>query len=80
MAITVYCNVIAVSLGFRFGEVQPTEEMVRYFGPIGDQVGFILLLFIFKKLIERNILGALFLGGAVVATGTVGAVGTLIVG
>jgi len=80
VAITVYFNVIAVHLGFQFGEVQPAEGMIRYFGPIGDQVGFILLLFIYKQLIGGNVLGALFLGGAVVATGTVGAIGTLIVG
>lgn len=80
MAITVYFNVIAVRLGFQFGEVQPAEGMIRYFGPVGDSVGFILLLFIYKQLIGGNLLGALFLCGAVVATGTVGAIGTLVVG
>lgn len=71
-AIIIYLNVILLPKGFVLGEVQATKEIIRYFGPLGDQVGFIILFFIYSQLISCNFLKTLFFWGAIVATGTVG--------
>jgi hypothetical protein len=80
IAATVYLNPWLLRYGISLGEVQVQEEMVRYFGPLGDQVGFMLLYFIFKQLIVHNFLGLAVLGGALVLTGTRGALVALAIG
>jgi len=70
IALTIYINFILYPLGLNLGEVMSSEGMTRYFGPIGDQVSFILIFFIFKKLIDRKWIGAAIFAGALLATGT----------
>lgn len=78
---TLYLSMILyVFWEIKFGEVQDSGSLVRYFGPIGDQIGFIVSLFCFKELVAgRMILAALF-GFAVFATVTRGAIIALAVG
>ncbi len=80
IALTVYLSLIFFGFGTILGEVQTSEGINRYFGFIGDQVGFIILFFIFNKLIDRSWIGALFFAGALLATGTRGAFVALVVG
>jgi len=80
VASTVYLSFVVFGIGMELGEVQSSEEIVRYFGFIGDQVGFIILFFIFKKIIDRSWIGTVFLAGALFATGTRGAFVALSVG
>jgi hypothetical protein len=80
IALTVYLSVILFQFRIQFGEVQESNEIIRYFGPIGDQTAFILLLFLFKKLMEGNWIGASFIMGAILATGTRGAFLALLLG
>ena len=82
IAATIYLNIVLLStdIDVKFGEVQVTEETIRYFGPLGDQIGFILLFFIYKTFIDKNLPGTLFFTGALFATGTRGAVIALTVG
>lgn len=81
IGLSVYASIVLyLFTGINFGEVQDTEGMVRYFGPIGDQIGFIIALFCIKELVEGNIFRALFYSGAILATGTRSAFITLLVG
>ncbi len=81
VAATVYLGFLFFAAGITFGEViQYTEGGVRYFGPLGDQVGFVLLFFIYKTFLDRHIIGLLFLTGALLASGTRGAIVSLLIG
>lgn len=80
VAASIYLNVLGLFFDVTIGEVQITEAGVRYFGPLGDQIGFILLFFIYQKGLEGRWIPALFLTGALFATGTRGSVIALIVG
>jgi hypothetical protein len=80
IAATVYMNLWLLPLGIPLGEVQAQEEMVRYFGPLGDQVALVLLYFVFKQLMVRNLLAAAVLAGALLLTGTRGALVAFAVG
>ncbi len=80
IAASIYFTLVLRPIGFQLGEVQATETTVRYFGPLGDQVGFILLFGFFKEFLAHKVLGTLFFGGALVATGTAGALVALGVG
>ncbi len=80
IAATLYLNIWLLQMGLHFGEVQVHEDMVRYFGPLGDQVGFVLLYFVFKALMRQKLLEAVSLGIAVVLTGTRGTLIALAVG
>ena len=77
---TIYLNIWLLQMGKSLGEVQVQESMIRYFGPLGDQVGFILSYFIFKALIGQKLWEALFFSVGLVLTGTRGALVTLLVG
>lgn len=70
IASSIYINILLFPYEFKVGEVQVTEESIRYFGLIGDQVGFILLFFLLWELLKRQWLSALVFGGAIIATGT----------
>jgi hypothetical protein len=59
-------------VGIEFGEVS-TDQSIRTFGIFGDQIGFILPLFLFKELLNRRIIRCSFFGIAIVLTGTRGA-------
>ena len=77
---TVVSNIWLLQIGRPLGEVQVHEGMVRYFGPLGDQVGFVLLYFVFKALMYQKLWEAICFVVGVVLTGTRGALGALLVG
>jgi hypothetical protein len=80
ICLSVYASIFLYLLvGIHFGEVQDTGGMVRYFGPLGDQVGFIIVLFCIRELIAGRMLHVAFYGGAIFATGTRGALLALVV-
>lgn len=79
-ALLIYMNIFLLPYGFSFGEVQVTEGSARYFGLFGDQVGFILLFFFLWELLKKRWLAAIVFGGAIIATGTRGALITTAVG
>jgi O-antigen ligase len=81
VTLSVYLSIaLYLTIGFQFGEVQDTQGLTRYFGPLGDQVGFIIALFCFRELLVGRALLAIFHGAAIFATGTRGALLTLFVG
>jgi hypothetical protein len=77
---SIYLDFVLFLVGSPLGEVIVSEDIVRYFGPIGDQVGFILIFFIFKSMIDNNLASAIFLSGGLIATGTRGAIFSLAAG
>jgi O-antigen ligase len=66
-----FLNYVGASHGIVIGEVQGIERgEVRYFGPIGDSVGMVLLLGYLASLCFANLAGAvLFLGGILLTAG-----------
>jgi len=66
-----FVNFFGASHGITIGEVQGIERgEVRYFGPVGDSVGFVLLLGYVVCLCFANLTGAgLFLGGILLTAG-----------
>ena len=66
-----FINFFGASHGFVIGEVQGTErEEARYFGPLGDSVGVVLLLGFVVSLCFANVAGIVaFLGGIVLTAG-----------
>lgn len=78
---SVYLSVCLFLIGIRFGEIiQTQQEIIRYFGPIGDQVGFMLLYFVFNALVRQKLLETVALGIPMILTGTRGVLLALIVG
>lgn len=79
---SVYAGLIGYRFGYRIGEIdmESRESFLRYFGPIGDQVGFVLVLFALIALIFRRWPEFGFYIGAIVITGTRGAMLALLVG
>lgn len=68
-------SVIVNLAGFDFGEVQrPDIGGVRYFGPLGDSVGFVLVFFLTHALLHQQWGIAVLHSFAIVLTGTRGAV------
>jgi hypothetical protein len=52
---SVYVSAVAPLLGFSFGEtLDYGSRLERYFGPLGDQVGYIALLGVFLALSRRS--------------------------
>lgn len=74
IAISVYLGAALFAVGIEFGEVLMYDgEVTRSFGPLGDQVAFILALFVIRAFMRANwYLFALHLG-AMVLTATRGA-------
>jgi O-antigen ligase len=66
--------------GEQLGEIQSNQNGVRYFGLIGDQLGFIGLIFIFISLMVGSKINAVIWGITVIATGTRGAIISLVMG
>lgn len=66
-----FINFFGASHGLIIGEVQGLERgEVRYFGPVGDSVGFVLLLGYVTSLCFANVIGAgAFLGGILLTAG-----------
>lgn len=78
IATSIYLALGLHFFGFAFGEVQVFKDgEIRVFGPLGDQVGFILTLFVIRSLVHRNwVLCGLHMG-ALFLTATRGALITL---
>ena len=74
LAFIQFVNAFGVSHGITIGEVQGLERgEARYFGPIGDSIGIVLLLGYLFALCAASLTGAaLFLGG-ILLTGGLGA-------
>lgn len=71
---SVYASLLLHQIGISFGEVLVyQEEGFRVFGPLGDQVGFLIVLFVYRNLIRRNWTMVAFHLGGLVLTGTRGA-------
>ena len=66
-----FVNFFGASHGIIIGEVQGIERgELRYFGPVGDSVGFVLLLGYVVSLCFANVIGAgVFLGGILLTAG-----------
>jgi O-Antigen ligase len=66
-----FINFAGLDSGLVIGEVQGVErDAVRVFGPVGDSVGFVLLLGYLYWLCRENIIGvAAFVGGIVLTAG-----------
>jgi O-antigen ligase len=75
-----FVNCFGASHGFVIGEVQGLERgEARYFGPIGDSVGMVLLLGYLAALCFSSVIGAaLFLGGILLTAGLGAVVATCI--
>lgn len=77
---SVLVDVILQPLGLALGEVQAGELTTRYLGPVGDSVSFILPLFLFTSFLAGRPAEAAFIGLAMLATGTRGALLTVAIG
>jgi len=76
MAVPIFVGILFLGSGLDVGEVHGA----RTFGFVGDQVGFLLVLYVLWHLIARNYLRAFFFALAILATGTRGALIALVVG
>lgn len=66
--------------GISFGEIVDSQGQLRAFGPLGDQVGFVIILFALRALQRRDWVALAFHTTAIVLTGTRGALLALVVG
>jgi len=66
--------------GIAFGEVVDAYGQFRVFGPLGDQVGFVIVLFALWALLCGRWIQLTFHGGAIMLTSTRGAIVALVVG
>lgn len=70
-----FLNYLGLRLGFAIGEVQGIErEQVRIFGPVGDSVGFVLLLGYLYGLCRANLLVTAAFAGGILLTAGLGAI------
>lgn len=70
-----FFNFIGASRGFFIGEIQGIERgELRYFGPVGDSVGFVLLLGYVFALCRTNLPFAVAALGAILLTAGVGTI------
>ena len=75
LAVIQFVNFFGASRGFIIGEVQGMERgEVRYFGPVGDSIGFVLLLGYVVALCGARPVGVLLFAGGIVLTAGLGAV------
>lgn len=81
ISLSVYASFLLGFVGIRFGDVQgATLGTIRAFGPLGDQVGFVILLFVFRALLAKKWPLFAFHLCAMLATGTRGALTAFAVG
>jgi O-antigen ligase len=81
ISVSVYLALILNFLGIEFGEVMhKAVGPGRYFGPLGDQVGFISATAGIIAIVYRRFLESTFHLGAVLATGTRGALIVFLLG
>jgi O-antigen ligase len=74
--------VLYTFFGIQFGDVQYSlsTDSVRFFGVIGDSIGFIVTLFCFQQLITGQLILAFLNASVVVLSATRGAVISLVLG
>jgi|GEM_PF-2906144 len=76
-----FVNLFGAPFGVTIGEVQGMESgRPRYFGPVGDSVGFVLLLGYLQCLYSRRLIGAAVFIGGILLTAGLGATVALIFG
>jgi O-Antigen ligase len=78
-ASSVYLGLALFMVGIEFDQLS-TSKTGRTFGIFGDQVGFILPLFLYKELLGHRVWRASFFGVAILLTGTRGALIALATG
>lgn len=70
-----FINFGGARVGLAIGEVQGIErDMPRVFGPVGDSVGFVLLLGYLYALCRESVIGAAAFAGSILVTAGLGAV------
>jgi O-antigen ligase len=69
-----------LAAGIQFGEIVDAYGQFRSFGPLGDQVGFVIVLFALSSMVRRAWLQFGFHAAALILTGTRGAMLCLAVG
>jgi O-antigen ligase len=80
LAVIQFVNFFGASRGFAIGEVQGAERgELRYFGPVGDSVGFVLLLGYVIALCAARPVPVLLFAGGILLTAGIGAVLGLLV-
>ena len=78
-AATIYLGLILYPLGLKIGEINISEEFIRYQGIIGDSVKLFLLPFIFYEFFcKRYVNVALFLVALMLTGGRIGFIGLLV--
>lgn len=82
VSLSVYACAAGAQVGIRVGEalVGAAGGYGRYFGPVGDQVGFVSLLGVFLAMVYRRWRWCALHAGAVLLTGTRAATVSLLVG
>jgi hypothetical protein len=80
LALIQFVNFFGASRGFAIGEVQGAERgELRYFGPVGDSVGFVLLLGYVAALCAARPVPVLLFAGGILLTAGIGALLGLVV-
>jgi O-antigen ligase/polysaccharide polymerase Wzy-like membrane protein len=69
-----------LAAGIAFGEVVDVYGQFRVFGPLGDQVGFVIVLFALWSLVRGRWIQLTFHAGAIMLTATRGAIIAVVVG
>ena len=77
---SVYASAGLWLLGIEFGEVLDFGDSIRAFGPLGDQVAFVLVLFVLTSVAHGAWLSTAVHAGALLLTATRGALVCLLVG
>ena len=81
MSASIYLSFLAHLAGLSFGErIEYVEGIERYFGPLGDQVAYVVVLGVLFGLLQRRWGRCLFHLTALLLTGTRGALITLAAG
>jgi O-antigen ligase len=80
IALSVYAAVAAQRFGIVLGDVQESEYGLRVFGPLGDMVTYVLLLFLFRELSRGAWARFAFYLPPFLVGGTRGALGALFAG
>lgn len=80
LAVIQFVNFLGASRGFTIGEVQGIERgELRYFGPVGDSIGFVLLLGYVAALCAMRPVAVMLFAGGILLTAGIGAIlGTVV--
>lgn len=79
--ITAYLSfILFTAFGIQFGEVQASLHTTRFFGPLGDQLGFIISFFCFQAFLSSNFLMMILGVFVILFSATRGAIASLALG